>query len=46
MGGGVLGMNARLVPLARLTGDWTRFRDVANALRETGMRPLRIALEG
>ena len=46
MGGGVLGMNARLVPLARLTGDWARFRDVANALRETGMRPLRITLEG
>ena len=44
MGGGVIGGHTPLVPLARFTGDWSAFREEAVALRDRGMRALRLAL--
>jgi len=34
----------RLVPVARLRGEWSAFREQAALLRETGMQPLRLRL--
>jgi hypothetical protein len=44
MGGGVVGVGTRLVPLARLMGDWAAFRHQAHRLLEHGQQPVRLSL--